>query len=88
MYGGRDSKWPLFAAKLDKEGLVNCSIHAGEEGSQNTAGFMLMSKKNREEIQPQKRGRNVVGAWKQMRGSGVCCLVHPYSFAVRISWDC
>lgn len=47
MYGGRDSKWSLFAAKLDKEGLVNCSIHVGEEGSQNTAGFMLVSKQGR-----------------------------------------
>lgn len=87
MYGGRDSKWALFAAKLDKEGAVNCSIHVGEDRNQNTAGFMLMKKQGR--IKPQKEGRSVVeGNLEANESSGLCCSVHPHSFAVGISWDC
>lgn len=47
MYGERDSKWSLFAAKLDIEGTVNSSMHVGEGGGRNTAGFMLMLKQGR-----------------------------------------
>lgn len=58
MYGGRDAKWSLFAAKLDEEGAaVNCSVHVGEEGGQNTAGFMLVSKEGRVTA-PEKREKD------------------------------
>lgn len=52
MYRGRDSKWSLFAGKLDKEGVVNSSIHVAEEGGQSTAG--LVSKQGRVTA-PEKR---------------------------------
>lgn len=54
MYRGRDSKWSLFVAKLDKEGAVNSSIDVAEEGGQSTAGLVLMSKQGRVTA-PEKR---------------------------------
>lgn len=54
MCGGRDSKWSLFAAKPGKEGAENSSVRVGEEGGQNTAGFVLVSKQGRVTA-PEKR---------------------------------
>lgn len=53
MYEGRDSKWSLFA-KLGEEGAVNSSVRVAEEGGQNTAGFVLVSKQERVTA-PEKR---------------------------------
>lgn len=54
MCGGRDSKWSLFAAKPGKEGAANSSVRVGEEGGQNTAGFVLVSEQGRVTA-PEKR---------------------------------
>lgn len=76
MYRGRDSKWSLLAGKLDKEGVVNSSIHIAEE----EVRAQLDSCQNKEELQPQKRGRSVVEGSLEANESFWVLLLGAFSF--------
>lgn len=78
MYRGRDSKWTLFAAKLDKEGALNFSLDVLKR--EVRAQLDSCSGQNKEEFQPQKRGGSVVEGSLQANETFWVLLLGALSF--------